>query len=62
VMMAAQTQTTLAAWTGRGEPRVIVVRPVVQAETTFALDKAPMYVEEGYRAAVRALADVVNVR
>ena len=61
VMMAAQTQTTLAAWTGRGEPRVIVVRPAVQAETTFALDKAPLYVEEGYRAAVRALADVVNV-
>jgi NTE family protein len=62
VMMAAQTQASLTSWTGRTAPRVIVVRPAVQAETTFALDKAPMYVEEGYRSAVRALADVVNVR
>lgn len=62
VMMAAQTKATLALWAGRTEPRVIVVRPAVQAETTFALDKAPMYVEEGYRTAVRALGEVVNVR
>ena len=62
VMMAAQTRATLALWTGRAEPRVVVVRPVVRAEATFDLEKAPLYVEEGYRAAVRALAGEVNVR
>jgi len=36
------------------------VRPAVQAETTFALDKAPLYVEEGYRAAMRALGGEVR--
>ncbi len=60
VMMAAQTKATLAAWSGRSEPRVVVVRPAVRAETTFALERTPLYVEEGYRAAVRALGGEVR--
>ncbi len=56
VLMAAQTEELLRRWAGRAHPELIVVQPPVQAETTFAVERAAGFVEEGYRAGVRALA------
>ncbi len=65
VMMAAQTEAVLESWrasaaTGRNSgaqrrPPLLLVQPVVDAETTFAVEKVVHYVEEGYRATVREL-------
>ncbi len=60
IMMAAQIEREIARWTGEaasrnGGPRVVIVRPVMEGEATFAVDRVGYYVEEGYRAAVRAL-------
>lgn len=56
VTMADQAERTIARWRDSADPEVIVVRPPTIADTTFALDLAIPYVEEGYRATVRALA------
>jgi hypothetical protein len=59
IMMAAQTEREVERWTRNGRPdgeaRVVVVRPAVESEATFAVDRVAHYVEEGYRSAMRAL-------
>jgi NTE family protein len=55
VMMAAQTRATIACWNREASAELVLVRPLVQAETTFRLDMVVHYVEEGYRAAIRTL-------
>jgi NTE family protein len=61
VMMAAQTEETLSRWQahtrdGGAKPGLVVVRPVMEAEATFATQNVVHYVEEGYRAGMVALA------
>lgn len=53
IMMAAQAEAAVAAWDDRVP--LVLVRPGVEASATFAVDRAVRYVEDGYRAAVRAL-------
>jgi NTE family protein len=54
ILMAAQVEAEVAMWQDREIP-LVLVRPKRQQQATFALDAAVTYVEEGYRAAVRAL-------
>jgi NTE family protein len=54
ILMAAQVESEVALWRGRDTP-LVLVRPKRQQQATFALDAVVTYVEEGYRAAVRAL-------
>ena len=53
ILMAAQAEAEIAAW-DRSIP-VVLVRPLLDARATFAVQNAMRYVEEGYRAAVEAL-------
>ncbi len=55
IMMASQAETEIGGWKGRA--RLVLVRPPVEAQATFAVDRVVRYVERGYRAAVRALGD-----
>jgi len=54
ILMAAQVEAEVSMWQNRGIP-LVLVRPKRQQQATFALDATVTYVEEGYRAAVRAL-------
>lgn len=56
ILMAAQTAEVLERWRREPGPELVLVLPEVRAETTFAVELVVPYVEEGYRAAVRALA------
>jgi NTE family protein len=56
VMMAVQAEAALARWRRDERTELVLVLPRVRAETTFAVEMVVPYVEEGYRAAVRALA------
>lgn len=53
VLMAAQAEAAIASWDGRIP--LVLARPPVEALATFRVDRVRHYVEEGYRAAVRAL-------
>lgn len=53
VLMAAQAETEIASWDRRIP--LVLARPPVEALATFRVDRIRHYVEEGYRAAVRAL-------
>lgn len=53
ILMAAQADAEVEAWDDRVP--LVLVRPVLDARATFAVDNATRYVEEGYRAAVEAL-------
>lgn len=55
VLMAAQAEAELARWDRRIP--LVLVRPPMEGQATFRVDRARHYVEEGYRAAVRALED-----
>lgn len=54
ILMVAQTEAVLARWK-RGTVPLILVQPTLDQEATFAVAAAVCYVEEGYRAASRAL-------
>ena len=54
IMMAEQTERTLADWPKDG-PRLIYVRAVAEREATFAVDRVQEYVEMGYQATKKAL-------
>ncbi|HET7038939.1 MAG TPA: patatin-like phospholipase family protein [Gemmatimonadales bacterium] len=56
ILMAAQTEAALARWRREEAAELILVLPRVMAETTFAVELALPYAEEGYQAARRALA------
>ncbi|NIM52159.1 MAG: hypothetical protein GTN78_08335 [Gemmatimonadales bacterium] len=54
ILMAAQTEDTIARWKDAPVP-LVLVRPHLNQRATFALGSVISYVEEGYRAANRAL-------
>lgn len=51
ITMAVQAEAEMARWQGRA----VLVRPRMEAETTFAVDRVAEFIGEGYRAAVQAL-------
>jgi len=55
VMMAAQTERSVADWPKDG-PRLVYVRAVAEREATFAVDRLEQYVEAGYQATKKAIA------
>ena len=56
-LMAANTAAQLAAWRAeRSRPPLIYVRPAVERNATFRVDRMRRYAEDGYRAAREALA------
>jgi hypothetical protein len=56
-MMAAHTEALLRAWhTDPARPPLIYVRPRVDRDATFQLDRMRRYADDGYRAALTALA------
>jgi len=54
IMMAEQTERTLADWPKDG-PRLVYVRAVAEREATFAIERVQEYVEMGYQATKKAL-------
>src|SRR5207247_9528518 len=54
IMMAEQTEPTLADWPKDG-PRLIYVRAVAEREATFAVDRVQADVERGYQATKQPL-------
>ena len=54
IMMAEQTERTLADWP-KDAPRLVYVRAVAEREATFAVDRVQEYVEMGYQATKKAL-------
>ena len=57
VLMAALTEAELARWrTEPGRPELVYVRPRVERNATFRVDRARVYAEEGARATAAALA------
>jgi NTE family protein len=54
ILMAVQAEDAIAHWSGGP---LILVRPKVDAQGTFQVGRAMQYVEEGYRAASRELAE-----
>lgn len=55
IMMAVQAEEAIARWDGRVP--LLVIRPQVEAHATFDVQHAMRYVESGYRAASKALAE-----
>lgn len=53
VLMAVQAEREIAGWDRRIP--LVLARPQVEALATFRVDRSRHYVEEGYRAAIRAL-------
>jgi NTE family protein len=54
IMMAEQTERTVADWP-KDAPRLVYVRAVAEREATFAVDRVQEYVEMGYQATKKAL-------
>jgi hypothetical protein len=44
----------------QGAPRLVVVRPVAEREATFAVGAGERYLQAGYDATKRALADTLD--
>jgi NTE family protein len=56
ILMAANTQSQLALWRAdRGRPPLVYVRPRVERNTTFRIDRVLEYANEGRRATREAL-------
>lgn len=56
ILMADNTALALALWRATaGRPPLLVIRPRVERNATFRLDRARDYAEDGYRAARAAL-------
>ncbi|MCH9015753.1 MAG: patatin-like phospholipase family protein, partial [Gemmatimonadetes bacterium] len=60
IMMAAQAENTIARWRNGASCDIVLVRPDVAGGATFEVEKAVSFIEEGYRAAYRELADSLN--
>ncbi|HEX5387392.1 MAG TPA: patatin-like phospholipase family protein [Gemmatimonadales bacterium] len=57
ILMAQVTRCELALWRATpGRPPLVYVRPCVEREATFRVERAAAYAEEGYRATAAALA------
>jgi hypothetical protein len=59
ILMAAQTEETIARWRDAPVP-LVLVRPRLESGATFAVQSVVRYVEEGYRAAQRALREYLD--
>jgi len=57
IMMAVQVEQTVARWTADPPADFVMVQPEVVRTGTFAVERVVEYVELGYRATIRALAD-----
>jgi NTE family protein len=58
ILMASLTMAELARWRAEpGRPELLYVRPPVEREATFRVDRARAYADDGYRAVAAALAD-----
>lgn len=58
ILMATVTRTQLALWRARSDlPPLVYVRPQVDRDATFAVERLAVYAEEGYRAAKAAIAE-----
>jgi NTE family protein len=56
VLMAAITTAELARWRAEaGRPELLYVRPRVEREATFRIDRAREYADDGYRATAAVL-------
>lgn len=55
IMMAVQTTQAIARWHRDPPAELVLVRPNLEGSGTFAVDQVVEYVEDGYRAAHRAL-------
>ena len=56
ILMASVTRAQLALWRARSElPPLLYVRPKVERDATFAVERLAVYADEGYRAAGAAL-------
>lgn len=54
ILMAVQAEEAVARWS---RTPLVLIRPKVDSRATFHVGRAMQYVEEGYRAASRALAE-----
>ena len=54
IMMAAQTERTIQDWPKDGAT-LVIVRPVRERETTFAVNNVKRYIEAGYEATKQSL-------
>ncbi|MBX6366288.1 MAG: hypothetical protein IRZ00_20785, partial [Gemmatimonadetes bacterium] len=57
IMAYAQRQAQLASWTG---PRLVRIRPELDGYSTFDFTQTKYFLEEGYRAARRALLEALS--
>jgi NTE family protein len=57
IMMGAQSEDVIARWKRDRPDECIIVQPCIRGRSRFSLDKIVEYVEQGYRAAQRALSD-----
>lgn len=56
ILMASVTRTQLALWRARSDlPPLLYVRPKVERDATFAVERLAVYADEGYRAAKAAV-------
>jgi len=58
IMAHAQRQAVLAAWSG---PPLVHIRPRLEGYSTFDFDKTQYFLEEGYRATRKALANLATL-
>jgi NTE family protein len=57
ILMASNTAAALALWRAEpGRPSLVYVRPRVEPDATFRVERVDVYAEEGYRAMGAALA------
>ncbi len=61
IMMGAQTEEVIGRWTRERSNGLVMVQPCIRGRAVFSLDRVVEYVEKGYRAAQRALADWQSV-
>lgn len=56
ILMASVTRSQLALWRARTDlPPLLYVRPAVERDATFAVERLAVYADEGYRAAKAAV-------
>ena len=61
IMMGAKSEEVIGRWTRERPNGLVMVQPCIRGRAVFSLDRMVEYVEKGYRAAQRALADWKSV-
>ena len=57
IMMGAQSDGVIARWSRDHADMLVLIQPLIEGRATFTVDGVVKYVEEGYRAAHRALSE-----